>query len=58
MIVAMPRDGAIILSDPIGKLDVLRVACASAGATAAMASPPAKTSYVGVIMDSIFWHLK
>jgi hypothetical protein len=27
MIVAMPRDGAIIFSDLIGKLDVLRVAC-------------------------------
>ena len=25
---AMPRDGAIIFSDLIGKLDVLRVACA------------------------------
>ena len=25
MIVAMPRDGAIIFSDLIGKLDVLRV---------------------------------
>jgi hypothetical protein len=24
----MPRDGAIIFSDLIGKLDVLRVACA------------------------------
>ena len=29
----MPRDGAIIISDLIGKLDMLRVACASAGAT-------------------------
>jgi hypothetical protein len=27
MIVAMPHDGAIIFSDLIGKLDVLRVAC-------------------------------
>jgi hypothetical protein len=27
MIVAMPRDGATIFSDLIGKLDVLRVAC-------------------------------
>jgi hypothetical protein len=27
MIVAMPRDGAIIFGDPIGKLDVLSVAC-------------------------------
>ena len=27
MIVAMPRDGAIIFSDLIGKLDMLRVAC-------------------------------
>ena len=27
MIVAMPRDGAIIFSDLIGKLDVLRVSC-------------------------------
>ena len=25
--VAMPRDGAIIFSDLIGKLDMLRVAC-------------------------------
>ena len=31
MIVAMPRDGAIILSDPIGKLDVLRVRCDKCG---------------------------
>ena len=31
----MPRDGAIIFSDLIGKLDVLRVR--STGATAAMA---------------------
>jgi hypothetical protein len=28
----MPRDGAIVLSDLIGKLDVLRVACDKAGA--------------------------
>jgi hypothetical protein len=27
MIVAMPRDGATIFSDLIGKLDVLRVSC-------------------------------
>ena len=27
MIVATPRDGAIIFSDLIGKLDVLRVTC-------------------------------
>jgi hypothetical protein len=27
MITAMPRDGAIIFSDLIGKLDVLRVSC-------------------------------
>jgi hypothetical protein len=27
----MPRDGAIIFSDLIGKLDVLRVACAKCG---------------------------
>ena len=27
----MPRDGAIILSDLIGKLDVLRVTCAKCG---------------------------
>jgi hypothetical protein len=27
----MPRDGAIVLSDLIGKLDVLRVACAKCG---------------------------
>jgi hypothetical protein len=27
----MPRDGAIILSDLIGKLDVLRVACDKCG---------------------------
>ena len=31
MIVAMPRDGAIILSDLIGKLDLLRVACDKCG---------------------------
>ena len=29
--VAMPRDGAIIFSDLIGKLDILRVACAKCG---------------------------
>ena len=29
--VAMPRDGAIIFSDLIGKLDMLRVACAKCG---------------------------
>jgi hypothetical protein len=28
---AMPRDGAIIFGDLIGKLDVLRVACAKCG---------------------------
>ena len=27
----MPRDGAIILSDLIGKLDMLRVACGKCG---------------------------
>jgi hypothetical protein len=27
----MPRDGAIVFSDLIGKLDVLRVACAKCG---------------------------
>jgi hypothetical protein len=31
MIVAMPRDGAIIFSDLIGKLDMLRVACDKCG---------------------------
>ena len=31
MMVAMPRDGAIIFSDFIGKLDLLRVACAKCG---------------------------
>jgi hypothetical protein len=31
MIVAMPRDGAIIFGDPIGKLDVLNVACEKCG---------------------------
>jgi hypothetical protein len=30
MSVPMPRDGAIIFSDIIGKLDLLRVACDSA----------------------------
>ena len=29
----MPRDGAIIFSDLIGKLDVLRVECANCGRT-------------------------
>ena len=29
--VAMPRDGAIIFSDLIGKLDVLRVSCEKCG---------------------------
>ena len=29
--VAMPRDGAIIFSDLIGKLDMLRVACEKCG---------------------------
>jgi hypothetical protein len=31
MVVAMPRDGAIIFSDLIGKLDVLRVSCDKCG---------------------------
>ena len=31
MIVAMPRDGATIFSDLIGKLDVLRVSCDKCG---------------------------
>jgi hypothetical protein len=31
MIVAMPRDGAIIFSDLIGKLDLLRVRCEKCG---------------------------
>ena len=31
MIVAMPRDGAIIFSDLIGKLDMLRVSCEKCG---------------------------
>jgi len=31
MIVVMPRDGAIIFGDLIGKLDVLAVACAKCG---------------------------
>ena len=35
----MPRDGATIFADLIGKLDVLRVACENAGVMAATASP-------------------
>jgi hypothetical protein len=31
MIVAMPRDDAIIFGDLIGKLDMLRVACHKCG---------------------------
>jgi hypothetical protein len=31
MIATMPRDGAIIFSDLIGKLDVLRVTCEKCG---------------------------
>jgi hypothetical protein len=31
MIAPMPRDGAIIFSDLIGKLDVLRVTCEKCG---------------------------
>ena len=31
MIVAMPRDGAIIFADLIGKLEVLRVSCDKCG---------------------------
>ena len=31
MIVAMPRDGATIFSDLIGKLDALRVSCDKCG---------------------------
>jgi hypothetical protein len=31
MAIKMPRDGAIIFSDLIGKLDVLRVACDKCG---------------------------
>ena len=34
---AMPRDGAIIFSDLIGKLDMLRVGVTSAGEMVAMA---------------------
>jgi hypothetical protein len=37
MIVAMPRDGAIIFSDLIGKLNMLRVACDNAVAMVVMA---------------------
>jgi hypothetical protein len=36
MIVVMPRDGAIIFSDLIGKLDVLRVACDKLGVMVAI----------------------
>jgi hypothetical protein len=31
VIVTMPRDGAIIFSDLIGKLDMLRVSCEKCG---------------------------
>ena len=44
IMVAMPRDGAIIFSDLIGKLDMLRVTCASASATVATASPGSSIS--------------
>jgi hypothetical protein len=33
MAIKMPRDGAIIFADLIGKLDLIRVACADAMAT-------------------------
>ena len=48
----MPRDGAIIFSDLIGKLDVLRVSVTSAGATAVMASPVSSRS-VAVMPSSL-----
>jgi hypothetical protein len=35
----MPRDSAIIFCDLIGKLDVLRIECASAGDQANTSSP-------------------
>jgi hypothetical protein len=36
MAIKMPRDGAIIFVDLIGKIDLLRVACDSAGAMGAI----------------------
>ena len=35
----MPRDGAIIFSDLIGKLDAVRVTCPSAGVMVAISWP-------------------
>ena len=45
MIVAMPRDGAIIFSDLIGKLDMLRVATAKARTTGGL-PPGGPTKFV------------
>ena len=39
----MPRDGAVIFNDLIGKL-ILRVTCSQCGATAAMALPVSSIS--------------
>jgi len=36
----MPRDGAIIFGDLIGKLDMLRVECRNAGAQAGTGTTP------------------
>jgi hypothetical protein len=37
----MPRDGAIIFGDLIGKLDVLVVACEKCGRSGRLFDPPA-----------------
>ena len=53
IIIAMPRDGAIIFSDLEGKLDVLRVACEKCGRDAAMASPGSSISVAAITSSSI-----
>ena len=44
----MSRDGAIIFSDLIGKLEVLRVSCSQCGVMALMASRWARNSQVAL----------
>lgn len=49
----MPRDGAIIFSDLIGKLDLIRVACDKCGVMAVMVCFALSIS--GVVMPMIDW---
>ena len=51
--VAMPRDGAIIFSDLIGKLDMLRVTCAKCGRDGCYGSPGSSRSVAAMASSSI-----